>query len=406
MVDKFGISKHCGIFDMDIFQTNTMEVIFSGLVLIYVAYWLMMNYYFLKKNGVEVTKNFNQDEDKCFCSIVICARNEEKHISKCLESIICQEEIEKYSEIILVNDASEDNTVIVAESILSRQRIPYKIIHNPVSIGKKKSIEKAVASAHSESKYILFRDADTYTTTNQWFKTISSYLKNDVDLLIAPVIHGHYFDNQHSFLSKTIFYVQYYEGLALIHLTLSSFKLGRPILCNGANMAVKRHTFQKINPYADNYHIHTGDDIFLLNKIKSERGTIISAFEKSCVVYTYPPRNINDLLKQKTRWLSKTTANDDFFNAVSAMVVAMGNLSLLFLVFLSFKWFLILLITKVSVDLISIHLVQNRLKLRDSLSIYFFIAELLYIPYVCALIFKLFTQVHKNDGGIDTTGRA
>ncbi|GAB4198937.1 MAG: glycosyltransferase [Bacteroidia bacterium] len=379
-----------------------MEVILSGLVLIYVAYWIVMSYYFLKKNGVEASKNFNQDEDTCFCSIVICARNEEKHIGKCLESIICQEEIEKYGEIILVNDASEDNTVIVAEGILSRQKIPYKIIHNPAGIGKKKSIEKAVSSARPESKYILFRDADTYTTNHQWFKAILSYLKNDADLLIAPVIHTNRPDHCYSFLSKVIFHFQYYEGLALMHLTLSSLNLKRPILCNGANMAVKRHTFQKNNPYADNYHIQTGDDIFLLNKIKSERGTIISAFEKSCVVYTYPPQSINDLLKQKIRWLSKTTANSDLFNAASAVIIAFGNVSLAVLSFSSLKVFAICLFFKVLIDWTCIDLVQKRLKIGSRPSFYFFIAELLYIPYVCALILNYSFKQIKNDGRTDT----
>jgi len=55
-------------------------------------------------------------------SIILPARNEEKHIEKCLDSIVKQE-YDDY-EIVVINDSSSDNT----GQIIKRYRITYRKI--------------------------------------------------------------------------------------------------------------------------------------------------------------------------------------------------------------------------------------------------------------------------------------
>ncbi|MCX7728730.1 MAG: glycosyltransferase [Bacteroidia bacterium] len=383
-----------------------MEMIFFIFVFFYVMYWLILSWYFYytpQKNISSLdSKTLELKKESLLFSIVICARNEEEKIERCLQSILTQKDIEKYAEIIFINDASEDNTLRIAENILSKSKVPYKIHSNFIQLGKKRSIEKAIEMSHSDATYIIFRDADTYTESDEWFVSFISHLNKNTDLIIAPVIYSLPHKNElrkNIMTSKTLNYLQYYEGLALMHLTLSSLHASHPILCNGANLLVKKSTFKDLNPYADNYHIRSGDDIFLLNKIRDTKGGISDAFCSSCIVYTNAPNSIAQLFQQKLRWLSKTTHNTSCFNLFSAIVIGLTNVSLFLSLLLSLKLFCFLAGIKTLTDWWTIFSVEKKLKIRHTSYAYFFIAELLYIPYVCALIFNFFIQLQKNDRG-------
>ncbi|GAB4449943.1 MAG: glycosyltransferase [Bacteroidia bacterium] len=289
-----------------------------------------------------------------------------------------QKNIDSYVEIILVDDGSADNTTQIAEQILKQYRLPYQIIKNNECMGKKKCIEKAIQHASPKSQFIILRDADTFTYSNDWLMETIQNLHN-TDLLIAPVVHQ---IQKHSIIE----FLQYYEGLALLHLTKSSWKIHHPILCSASNLAFHKNTFIHLRPYQHNYHIPTGDDIFLLNQFYSSNKNIHLVFSKNNLVYTYSPYSLKSLFKQKLRWLSKTSTIKNNFNTFSALLMAITHLSLFALLFISPLHFMLLFILKLFIDLKIIYSVRKTLNLQPYPLIYFFIAELLYIPYVCALI--------------------
>jgi len=85
-------------------------------------------------------------EQRTFFSIVIAARNEEKTIIDCLNSILNQAyPISKY-EILISDDASSDQTVLlVKEFIKNNAFCSIQLIEsNGVHEGKKKSLKRAV----------------------------------------------------------------------------------------------------------------------------------------------------------------------------------------------------------------------------------------------------------------------
>lgn len=362
----------------------------SIIILSYILYWLIVDYYFNKKE-----KYISTSETFPHCSIIICAHNEEKNIEKCLESILNQKNIEKYAEIILVNDASEDNTLRIAYNVLSKNKVPFQIITNEKKTGKKKSIEKAIKSSSTKSEWIILRDADTYTLSNQWFSELLKKMSADTDLILAPVIID---------ISKpdVIKYLQYFENLALMNLTLGSLNLNTPILSNAANIAFKKSCFEKLSPYKDNYHINSGDDIFLLLKMYNAQYSISSSFNKDSIVLTYPPSNIQKLFRQKRRWLSKNVFIKNKFNYLSMFIIGSANLVFIPLIFYSVKFAVLLFCIKIITDYKVISSVTKKFYLSSFSLIYFLIAELLYIPYVCALIFYSFISKKKiNDRRTD-----
>src|SRR6478609_10505364 len=119
-------------------------------------------------------------------SIIICARNEEKNISICLNSLLKQNYVLNKVQLILINDASKDSTVQRAENILSKSGINYKIISNQQQKGKKQSITYAMQFI--TNKLIVLRDADTFTLSPNYLQSISDFYQNtNSDLIIAPI---------------------------------------------------------------------------------------------------------------------------------------------------------------------------------------------------------------------------
>jgi len=91
--------------------------------------------------GFFKTKGFNTEEKNTQIpfTIIICARNEEKTIETCLYSIIQQNYAKQNIQLILINDASIDNTLKKSEYILQNSNIDYQIISNTEKKGKKRA---------------------------------------------------------------------------------------------------------------------------------------------------------------------------------------------------------------------------------------------------------------------------
>lgn len=93
-------------------------------------------------------------------SIIIPAYNAEKHIEKCIESILCQ--TEHQIEIIIVDDGSVDNTLNICNKIKSEHNNIKVISQNNagVNAARKKGYE------NSSGDWIMFVDADDTLPSN------------------------------------------------------------------------------------------------------------------------------------------------------------------------------------------------------------------------------------------------
>lgn len=96
--------------------------------------------------------------DSTLISIIIPTYNGEKHISKCIDSILKQ----TYSnfELIVVNDGSTDETERVIRQIEDSRIKLYSIANHGVSYARNYGIDKA------KGKFILFVDDDDYIAPN------------------------------------------------------------------------------------------------------------------------------------------------------------------------------------------------------------------------------------------------
>lgn len=252
-------------------------------------------------------------------TLIICARNEEKNISICLNSLLKQEYVLSKVQLLLINDASSDQTVQRAEAILRRSAINYKIITNVDQKGKKESITYAMQFALNE--VIVLRDADTFTLSPKWLQSISDFYQNHPsDLIIAPVAVANH--------SGLLWALQCIENNVLTVLSCGAARLNVPFLCSGANLIFTKSTFEKTGGYSSHKHIASGDDIFFLEDVKKIKGSRIGYLKsKESIVYTYPCFSFKTLIKQKIRWASKVKQNTNKLNLMLSATSFLSNLA-------------------------------------------------------------------------------
>lgn len=120
-----------------------------------------------------------------FVSILIPARNEERSIRDCIESL-CNQHYPHY-EIIVLNDDSTDSTSVILEELQYAYPHLITLIHSTHLpddwIGK--SYACHVLSSHAKGEYLLFVDADTVHSPYAVNSLIHKSQQLQVDLLTA-----------------------------------------------------------------------------------------------------------------------------------------------------------------------------------------------------------------------------
>ena len=317
-------------------------------------------------------------------SIVIVMRNEERHLSKlykCLDSQIYP--INKL-EFVIVNDHSTDNTwALLNEWKLDNLRL----LNMPKDkFGKKNAINMAVTMSNGD--IILSSDADCIFGVN-WVGKIVGYFSNtDVQLVSGPVV----FNKQQGFFQN----FQALEFASLIGSGAGAIGIKRAIFCNGANMAYRKNIFLKLNAFKKD-NISSGDDVFLLHRIKQKyKKSIVFACNEDAIVTTESAQSFYNFINQRKRWVAKSSAYKDFDSIYTSYIVLFTNLSLVILfslIFIEssvFLFFVIFYIIKFVVDLCLLYPVLKFLNRKDLIK-WIFPFEFFYSFYIILIIIISFS---------------
>ncbi|MCF8302276.1 MAG: glycosyltransferase [Bacteroidales bacterium] len=256
-------------------------------------------------------------------SVIIPVRNEEENIAKCLQSIINQDFPTEKLQIIIADDHSTDNTLKLCRSFQNQHSsFNIKIVENQSKgNGKKKAITHAIS--HASGNLIVTTDADT-TTGPYWLRAlVALYEQEKPKMILGPVA----FYPGNGFFSR----FQSLEFLSLIGASAGAAGIGHPIMCNGANLAYEKKAFMEVNGFTDNENQVSGDDIFLMMKIKKHFGASSIKFLKNreAIVQTSAQKQTSGFLNQRLRWVSKSAHYTDAFVIFTAIAVYLYNLFLL-----------------------------------------------------------------------------
>ncbi len=366
--------------------TASILTILYALLLMAYRYWFSLNKVFVKD------KNSNVNEHNIRFSIVIPARNEALNIKACIDSILAQDYPAEFFEVIVIDDFSEDDTAFMVKAFSHEHPNVHLLsladYYKPGEMNsfKKKAIEKAVSKAKGD--WIVTTDADCMVPV-QWLSLYNDYIQqnlphNKLVFIAAPVM----FIKEKGILNE----FQVLDFLALQGITAAAVGAGKHSMSNGANLAFEKSAFIAVGGYQGVDQIASGDDMFLMHKMKVTLSNRIGyLFNPGAIVLTKAMGNWKEFIMQRIRWSSKARYYDDKTIFWVLLLVYLYNLSILLLLFVGeYQSLLITIAFKTFFEMFFLEPVTKFYKLPGQLR-YFPLYQPLHIVYT--LVAGLFGQV-------------
>lgn len=265
-------------------------------------------------------------------SVIIPARNEANNIGACIDSILAQMYPDYLYEIIVVDDHSEDDTARIVDEYAHKnvrciRLSDYIPMGRHVNAYKKFAI--ATGIAQSTGALIVTTDADCIAP-NAWLLHLSAmYEQESPVMIIAPVM---YTSNQ-----TVIQLFQLLDFMSMQGITAAAHALQLGNMSNGANLAFRKTTFDRVGGYEGIQHLASGDDFLLMMKMNkfSPRSMAYIKSEKA-TVSTTPQPDWKSFLQQRIRWASKSGKYNDYKLTLILLLVYLFNVSFLVLIVGSF----------------------------------------------------------------------
>jgi glycosyltransferase involved in cell wall biosynthesis len=201
-------------------------------------------------------------------SIIIPCYNAKNYLERCIKSIAHQ--TYKDFELIIVDDCSQDDTIIIAERLMKEYNINGRCLKNDKNLGPSLTRKHGIQEATSD--FIAFCDSD------DWYDDIylesmviaSDYFTKDLAFCNYKSIYSNgrvvkhdVIPNPH--LSKNELLVKCFDSLwsMMIRKTILE-KIAFPNIRNGEDMAIipviisESKTYGCVNSYGYNYYYHVG----------------------------------------------------------------------------------------------------------------------------------------------------
>jgi cellulose synthase/poly-beta-1,6-N-acetylglucosamine synthase-like glycosyltransferase len=267
-------------------------ITFAAATLLQIGYWLFLFSRILKvKSKIDIDEKQQKP-----ISVVICAKNEEKNLSKKLVRILNQNY--RFLEILVVNDQSSDKT----EQVLLEYQKKYsylRIINNlytKKSAGKKDALALGLSSATHET--IAVTDADCTPSSENWLGKMSSLLTTEKEIVLG---YGPY-QTTGTLLNKFIRFETIMTAIQYFSYALA----GIPYMGVGRNMLYRKKLFAEANGFSSHEQIASGDDDLFIREVATSNNVAIS-LDPDTFIYSASEPNLHAFFRQKIRHLSTGT---------------------------------------------------------------------------------------------------
>ncbi len=240
-----------------------------------------------------------------FVSVIVPARNEAANIQGLLHGLLNQSYPVEHFEIIIVDDASTDETGILAGIAGDKYNNVRVISLKPDQFRnaqKKRAIEAGIRQAKGE--LIVCTDADCRHPQGWLQALVGVYAAQGKKFIAAPVVY----ETQPNLLSV----FQTLDFLTLQGITAASVATGFHTMCNGANIAYSREVFYEVEGFTGIDKLPTGDDMLLMHKVYRKYPDGIAYLRaREAIVSTQAAPDWTSFFQQRIRWASKAAFYDD-----------------------------------------------------------------------------------------------
>ena len=267
---------------------------FACYSFIFVVFFQVILYIFFS-GRFAFLKQKNKSAKNIPVSVIICAKNEAENLQRFLPFILNQD-YPKF-EIVLINDASNDDTLEVMETFAkANSHIKIVDVKNNEAFWGNKKYALTLGIKASKNDYLLFTDADCKPVSKQWITEMTSHFSSKKSIVLG---YGRYANTSKSFLNKLI----RFETLitAIQYFTFANF--GTPYMGVGRNLAYTKDAFFKTNGFINHIKVRSGDDDLFVNQVATKSNTAI-CFSEISFTESLPKTSFKDWIKQKRRHIS------------------------------------------------------------------------------------------------------
>ncbi len=227
-------------------------------------------------------------------SILIAARNEEKNIRQCIESMLVQDYPADKMEILVGNDASEDDTLKILKELKGHfPNLKVLNITTQLGIAKGKSNVLAQLAQIANGEYFLITDADV-VQPNSWAKYMVAKALEGFDIVTGmTIVRGN------SFFAS----MQRIDWMLALGMVKVMSDLGTPITSMGNNMLINKAAYEQTGGYHQ-LPFSITEDFQLFRKVVEAGGKTINLMQTEITGYTNAITSLGELLHQRKRWMT------------------------------------------------------------------------------------------------------
>ena len=228
------------------------------------------------------------------CTVLVCARDEEHNIERCLESLSHIDYPKDRLEILIVDDKSTDRTSQILEEWKRRMtnltvlRTGEEIMHMR---GKVNALTQGMDVARGE--FVMITDADSHVRPN-WVREYLKYYKEDTGMVASITL----LDTKY-FLDG----VQSIDWSYLLSIASACTNLNIPLSVIGNNISIRRSAYEDVGGYR-NIPFSVTEDHALFQAIWFKKPWKVRfPIHHDLTVMSQPCPNFRMWWRQKHRWV-------------------------------------------------------------------------------------------------------
>lgn len=260
--------------------------IFIGIVAIQLFYQLVVfsKFAFMKDD--------HQKHSYPPVSVIICVKNEAEWLEKNLKAFLNQ----SYPtfEIVLVDDASADNSVDVMEAFAEKHtNIKIVKVDNVEAFWGNRKFALTLGIKAAKYEHLLFTSIQCQPKSNEWIASMSAQFSKEKTIVIG---HSNFEKIKNSPLNTFYRFEKVLNSIS----TFGWTKFGWTYQGDGKNLAYSRSEFFKTRGFTDHMKIRLGEDILFINQATDSKNTTI-AFESDSNIILPNPKRFSVWFNEKRR---------------------------------------------------------------------------------------------------------
>ena len=346
------------------------------VVLIVFLYVILIRFYSV---GFDKYPNYvplNEKAANISATILIPCRNPSQQLQFLLKQLDHQLINGENTNVFVIDDFSDKEIVLDPSLKSSLLRLKQ---HRADLSNTKNNKKEAIALGVELSKheYIICLDSDVTLSENWWY-LVSNFIQDKKPKFAAGL---HRYINSNSYLNKFLSL----EQDILTASSIAALQLRIPTMCNGANMIFSKQAFYNVNGYDVLFHTKGGDDLFLYHRIYRQFPFDTHYIKNLDVtVYSEAPKTLSELLKQRSRWISKTNHYENKWINIQAGVILLSNI--ICILCICIPALLPLFLLKIAIDIYFIYSIKSFYLLNNKLNLQDYISFSMIYPFYVALI--------------------